>query len=130
MALPLLQDADGGVQDHLLPVRGRLAPHDMHQGDHHVLLALMSALQQCRALTGVIPKQLSRFSDVAGVQRIDAGQAVTDAHHLTAHGLNDVDVVRLDIAQHHGVHPAIGQTQGDAPDQRGLTQAVETHHHG
>ena len=64
----------------------------------------------------MIGQQLSRLGHVAGIQRIDPRQPVTDLHHLSTKSLHGVDIVRLDVAKNHGVDAAIGQPQHDPPD--------------
>ena len=104
--------------------------HDVHQGEHHVLLALVGGLEQRRPLVGMPGHGLHGPAHVAGVQGIDAPAAVADGDDLAAQGLDEVHVVGLDVAQDHRVDPHVGVPDHHPPDQGGLAHPVEGQDHG
>ena len=58
------------------------------------------------------------------VQHVQIAAAAAEPDHLSVEGGDQVDVVRLEIAQHQGQHPETGQAERHSADHRGLTEPL------
>ena len=73
----------------------------MHEHEHHVLLALMGRLEQLVADRRVVGEQVGGLVDVTGVERVDPTFTVTDGDDLPAQAADGLDLVGLEITEHH-----------------------------
>ena len=119
----LIEDPQRAVQDDLLAVDRSGRPGDGDQGRDHRVPAPERIGQDLGA--GLARQAVSGGDGLAGVQDVEVPAAAADPDHLAAHGLDQVDVVGLEVAEDEREDAVGGQAGRDPAQRRAFAQARE-----
>ena len=129
----LVEDFQRAVDDRLFTVGGRLLPQNRQQRRHHRVATAVSVSQNLLALLlfACCPQPFGRLDRLAGIQHIQVPAAAAERDDLPTERLNQVDIVRLQVAQHQRQRTEPGTAGSHAADDRGLAKSRQAQHeHG
>ena len=121
----LVEHLQGAVEDGLLAVGGRRRAQDRQEGRDHGESAPVGVGEDLHGPAVIArPAQLlGRHDGLARVEDVEVAATAPQSDDLSPERFDEIDVVRLEVAEHQRHHSVAGQAQGHAPHAGGLAQA-------